>query len=487
MIMEDTTGVTYAGRWKTSALIGRGKYGDVFGSVDDTTGAEVAVKLISKDESSSQVVLKEVEIMKRMSHPNVVGLLDVGECDTHYFIVMDLCRGDLFDRIELCGWFDEDEALHYMNQLAAGVAACHAAGIVHRDIKPENLLLDANDNLKITDFGLASAFINVDSDKWLCNTPCGSPKYASPQVVHGHQQSYDAQAADIWSMGVCLFVMTMGAFPFLMVPASRCTGSPPHCTGQASAQHCQEFSNYLTTSQLQFPERGSPGLEAVLHQMLAIDQADRPSAATLNQVWSTGEWWSKPDEDMDMGMDPQPDLLINICGKAPIQFCDKQIPPQPVVRRPRAELRPPLEVSTVTASNSRAANLPSTTRGYLALPEDRKRGFHYKLPSQQAYMRFCVEPCAALEVIAEAARSAVCFSDPNAEMVAQRVDDETIELIGRVNGAAVASRAVAMPCEDEDGCQSAVVLSRIGGDLMAHRSLLMALKSNPSIAIVTPN
>ena len=91
------------------------------------------------------------------------------------------------------------------------------------------------------------------------------------------------------------------------------------------------------------------------------------------------------------------------------------------------------------------------------------------------------------QVIAEAARSAVCFSDPNAEMVAQRVDDETIELIGRVNGAAVASRAVAMSCEDEDGCQSAVVLSRIGGDLMAHRSLLMALKSNPSIAIVTPN
>jgi serine/threonine protein kinase len=463
----DATGATFGARWRTSALIGRGKYGDVFGSIDDETGDEVAVKLISKDASSSQVVLKEVEIMKRMSHPNVVALLDVGESNSHYFIVMDLCRGDLFDRIELCGWFDEDEALHYMNQLAAGVAACHAAGIVHRDIKPENLLLDANDNLKITDFGLASAFLNVDQNRMLCGTPCGSPKYASPQVILGHHQSYDAQAADVWSMGVCLFVMTMGAFPFLM----------------ASAQHCEEFSNYLTTSQLQFPERGSPDLEAVLHQMLAIDQADRPSAAALSQIWSQGDWWHKADEDM--ALDPAPVELMSIVGKSPSQLPELQ--PRHSVVRCRAFPRSPLPVSTVTPSESRAATLPSAARsGYVALPEEDgtcKRGFHFKLPSQQAYLRFCVEPFAALEVIAEAARSAVGLLDPSAEMVAQRVDDETMELLGRVNGAYVASRAVAMKCEDADGCQSAVVLTRIGGDLMAHRSLLMALKSNPSVAV----
>ena len=101
------------------------------------------------------------------------------------------------------------------------------------------------------------------------------------QVVHGHQQSYDAQAADIWSMGVCLFVMTMGAFPFLMVPASRRTASPPHCAGQASAPHCQEFSNYLTTNQLQFPERckadsvSAGQLSCVNHA--AVHQALKPS------------------------------------------------------------------------------------------------------------------------------------------------------------------------------------------------------------------
>mgnify|MGYP000731020886 CR=1 FL=1 len=70
------------------------------------------------------------------SHPNGVGLLEVGEAERCYVLVMELCRGDLFDRIELCGWFDEDEALHYMSQLAAGVAACQAGGVVPREPKP---------------------------------------------------------------------------------------------------------------------------------------------------------------------------------------------------------------------------------------------------------------------------------------------------------------------------------------------------------------
>eukprot|EP00658_Telonema_sp_P-2_P022650 TRINITY_DN19052_c0_g2_i3.p1 TRINITY_DN19052_c0_g2~~TRINITY_DN19052_c0_g2_i3.p1 ORF type:complete len:282 (+),score=81.40 TRINITY_DN19052_c0_g2_i3:143-988(+) len=262
------------------------------------TGQEVAVKVISKDQDSSKVAWKEVEILRTLAHRNVVGLLDVGEEAEFYYIVMELCRGDLFDRIELCGWFDEEEALHYMTQLAAGVAACHASNIVHRDLKPENLLLDSNDVLKITDFGLASAFSQLDQEKALCGTPCGSPRYAAPQVVQavdGHK--YDAFAADVWSMGICCYIMTMGQFPFSM----------------ADPNSSPEFARYVKTQRLEFPERGSLGLEQVLHGMLALNECERPSPQQLHEIWSRGSWATPSREVAGLEQEMEDIQIAEIC------------------------------------------------------------------------------------------------------------------------------------------------------------------------------
>ena len=126
--------------------------------------------------------------------------------------------GELFDKIVSEGRFSQDTARFYFDQLVSGVLYCHSQGVCHRDLKPENLLLDENGDLKISDFGLSALYEGggengeEGSRASLLHTTCGTPNYVAPEVLA--DKGYDGRAADVWSIGVILYVLMAGFLPF---------------------------------------------------------------------------------------------------------------------------------------------------------------------------------------------------------------------------------------------------------------------------------
>jgi 5'-AMP-activated protein kinase catalytic alpha subunit len=157
-------------------------------------------------------IKKEINVMKMVKHRHVVNLNEVLASKTKIFIVLELVTGgELFDKIVAAGRFDEPTARKYFRQLMSGVDYCHRQQVCHRDLKPENLLLDENECLKISDFGL-SALYGTDQDSTLLKTTCGTPNYVAPEVLADN--GYSGFEADIWSCGVILYVLLAGFLPF---------------------------------------------------------------------------------------------------------------------------------------------------------------------------------------------------------------------------------------------------------------------------------
>jgi serine/threonine-protein kinase Chk1 len=179
----------------------------------------IAIKFINKQAfkakgNTEKDAIREAALHSHCSpHPNVIKYYGHGDDRNFYWIAMEWASGgDLFDKIEPDQGVDEDVAHLYFTQLINGVGFLHSRGVAHRDIKPENILLDANGNLKIGDFGLAALFRNPDNGRVRkCYTPCGSPPYLAPEVL---RSDYDADRVDIWSSGVVLYVLFCGTTPW---------------------------------------------------------------------------------------------------------------------------------------------------------------------------------------------------------------------------------------------------------------------------------
>jgi len=151
--------------------------------------------------------------MKILKHRNVIGLKEVLQSQNHIYIVLELVTGgELFDKIVKAKRFSESVARRYFQQLISAMDYCHQSRIAHRDLKPENLLLDAEDNVKISDFGLSALTTSRDGNVQLLMTTCGTPNYVAPEVLS--EKGYNGFIADIWSCGVILFVMLAGYLPF---------------------------------------------------------------------------------------------------------------------------------------------------------------------------------------------------------------------------------------------------------------------------------
>lgn len=156
--------------------------------------------------------------MKIVRHKYVVGMKEVLASRTKIFIVLELVTGgELFDKIVSEGKFSEEMARFYCKQLVEGVEYCHNLGVCHRDLKPENLLLDEQGNLKISDFGLSALYVgDADGDGTsrteLLHTTCGTPNYVAPEVLA--DKGYEGKKADVWSIGVILYVLLAGFLPF---------------------------------------------------------------------------------------------------------------------------------------------------------------------------------------------------------------------------------------------------------------------------------
>eukprot|EP01006_Ploeotia_vitrea_P056990 TRINITY_DN68143_c6_g15_i1.p1 TRINITY_DN68143_c6_g15~~TRINITY_DN68143_c6_g15_i1.p1 ORF type:complete len:464 (-),score=59.71 TRINITY_DN68143_c6_g15_i1:404-1795(-) len=207
------------GKYELGRTLGSGTFGKVKYAVDtsDPNKTPYAIKVLDRKqiekENMQEQLKNEIAIMKMLKHENVVKMYEVIQSPQHIYIVLEIITGgELFDRIVAAKRFDESTARRYFQQLVFGVNYCHTVGgVAHRDLKPENLLLDANDQLKISDFGL-SAITQSNGKEKLLMTTCGTPNYVAPEVLK--EKGYNGFLTDIWSCGVILFVMLAGYLPF---------------------------------------------------------------------------------------------------------------------------------------------------------------------------------------------------------------------------------------------------------------------------------
>jgi len=193
--------------------LGIGAFGKVKLATHAVTGHKVAVKILNKAKikqlGMEEKVQREINILHLCTHPHIIRLYEVIDTPTDIFLVNEyVSGGELFDYIVSKGRLSADEARNFFHQIISGVEYCHFQKIVHRDLKPENLLLDANLNIKIADFGLS----NLMRDGDFLRTSCGSPNYAAPEVISGHL--YAGPEVDVWSCGVILYALLCGSLPF---------------------------------------------------------------------------------------------------------------------------------------------------------------------------------------------------------------------------------------------------------------------------------
>ncbi|KAL5714864.1 non-specific serine/threonine protein kinase [Ranunculus cassubicifolius] len=198
-------------RYELVRDIGSGNFGVARLMRDKQTRELVAVKYIERGEKIDENVQREIINHRSLRHSNIVRFKEVILTPTHLAIVMEYASGgELFERICNAGRFNEDEARFFFQQLISGVSYCHSMQVCHRDLKLENTLLDGSPapRLKICDFGYSKSSVLHSQPK----STVGTPAYIAPEVLL--RKEYDGKIADVWSCGVTLYVMLVGAYPF---------------------------------------------------------------------------------------------------------------------------------------------------------------------------------------------------------------------------------------------------------------------------------
>lgn len=219
---------TRLGPYEVVALIGQGGMGAVYRARDARLNRDVALKVLSelagRDDVSLTRFEREARAVAALAHPNIVAIYDVGTADATTYLVMELLEGEtLRTRLEMAGGgLPAKKALEIAAQIAQGLAAAHAKGLVHRDVKPENVFLTTDGRVKVLDFGIARA-VSVAQETAETNTALpasagtiagsvvGTVGYMAPEQVRGQTADH---RADIFALGAVLFEMLTGARAF---------------------------------------------------------------------------------------------------------------------------------------------------------------------------------------------------------------------------------------------------------------------------------
>ena len=200
-------------KYELKEQIGEGTFSIVRLGINNETKEKVAIKILEKSKiyrkDDLERIEREIKILKNFNHLNIIKIIEILESKKNHYFIMEYCEnGELFNHIVEMEKLSDKESSYYYYQLINGLEYIHSKGIVHRDLKPENLLLGKGNILKIIDFGLSNFYNGFN----LLETPCGSPCYASPEMVSGNK--YNGFKIDIWSTGIILYAMLCGYLPF---------------------------------------------------------------------------------------------------------------------------------------------------------------------------------------------------------------------------------------------------------------------------------
>lgn len=202
------------GRYKIVEMIGGGGMANVYLAEDMILEREVAVKILRLDFANDEELIRrfnrEAQAATSLDHPNIVNIYDVGEEKDIYYIVMEYVKGmTLKQYIQRYHHIPVEKTLHIMEQVTSAIEHAHQHGIIHRDIKPQNILIDDNDHVKITDFGIATALSATTITQ--TNSVLGSVHYLSPEQARGGMAN---KKSDIYSLGIVMFELLTGRLPF---------------------------------------------------------------------------------------------------------------------------------------------------------------------------------------------------------------------------------------------------------------------------------
>ncbi|KAM6895057.1 serine/threonine-protein kinase MARK2 isoform 12-T12 [Lycodopsis pacificus] len=279
----------HIGNYRLLKTIGKGNFAKVKLARHVLTGKEVAVKIIDKTQlnsSSLQKLFREVRIMKMLNHPNIVKLFEVIETEKTLYLVMEYASGgEVFDYLVAHGRMKEKEARAKFRQIVSAVQYCHQKCIVHRDLKAENLLLDADMNIKIADFGFSNEFTMGNK----LDTFCGSPPYAAPELFQG--KKYDGPEVDVWSLGVILYTLVSGSLPF-------------------DGQNLKELRERVLRGKYRIPFYMSTDCENLLKKFLILNPSKRGSLEASSQQQIMRDRWMNvghEEEELKPYIEPQPD------------------------------------------------------------------------------------------------------------------------------------------------------------------------------------
>uniref|UniRef100_A0AAY4A0E7 Non-specific serine/threonine protein kinase n=1 Tax=Denticeps clupeoides TaxID=299321 RepID=A0AAY4A0E7_9TELE len=258
----------HIGNYRLLKTIGKGNFAKVKLARHVLTGKEVKL-------------FREVRIMKLLNHPNIVKLFEVIETEKTLYLVMEYASGgEVFDYLVAHGRMKEKEARAKFRQIVSAVQYCHQKCIVHRDLKAENLLLDADMNIKIADFGFSNEFTVGNK----LDTFCGSPPYAAPELFQG--KKYDGPEVDVWSLGVILYTLVSGSLPF-------------------DGQNLKELRERVLRGKYRIPFYMSTDCENLLKKFLILNPTKRGS---LEQIMKD-RWMNvgHEEEELKPYIEPQPD------------------------------------------------------------------------------------------------------------------------------------------------------------------------------------
>ena len=209
-------GSVLGGRYRIISALGEGGMGIVYKAHDIELDDVVALKMLRPgllvDVEQLDRLKSEIKLARRITHPNVLRTFDFGEVDGHPYISMEYVRGlTLRYLLSEAKRVPYSAALRIARQLAAGLAAAHEVGVLHRDIKPENLILEANGNAKLMDFGIARPLRRSTPGHTEAGTFVGTPDYCSPEQLSAGEVD---ERSDIYACGVLMSEMFCGGKPF---------------------------------------------------------------------------------------------------------------------------------------------------------------------------------------------------------------------------------------------------------------------------------